>query len=64
VVNAYAEWHPEANENLRVRLGVDNLFDATYYERSSYISRALGARDVQPLLAPGRTVTLGVSMEF
>ena len=64
VVNAYAEWHPAANEDLRVRLGIDNLFDATYYERSSYISRAIGARDVQPLLAPGRTVSLGVSMNF
>ena len=48
---------------------VDNLFDRTYYERSSYVERdvfrgGVLARDIDPLYAPGRTVTLGVKMEF
>lgn len=64
VVNVYAEWTPPAYRNVSVRLGVDNLFDRDYYERSSYIERDLGARYVYPLKAPGRTVTLGVNMKF
>ena len=47
-----------------LRLAVDNLLDETYYERSSYIERNLGARYVYPLYAPGRTVSLGVNMKF
>lgn len=65
VVNVYAEWTPPAYENVSVRLGVDNLFDRDYYERSSYIERNISAsRYVYPLKAPGRTVTLGVNMKF
>lgn len=62
VVNAYAEWRPASHENVVVRLGVDNLFDKTYYERSSYVQ--FSPRDVYPLYAPGRTVTLGLNMDF
>ncbi|MFV0410066.1 MAG: TonB-dependent receptor domain-containing protein [Paracoccus sp. (in: a-proteobacteria)] len=62
VVNAYAEWRPETYKDLVVRLGVDNLFDKNYYERSSYVQYS--SRDVQPLYAPGRTVTLGLNMDF
>ncbi len=64
VVNVYAEWTPPAYRNIAVRLGVDNLFDRDYYERSSYIERDMGSRYVYPLKAPGRTVTLGVNMTF
>ena len=62
VVNAYAEWRPERHENVVLRLGVDNLLDKAYYERSSYGRNLL--RDVTPLYAPGRTVTLGVNLDF
>ncbi|MFV0303388.1 MAG: TonB-dependent receptor domain-containing protein [Paracoccus sp. (in: a-proteobacteria)] len=62
VVNAYAEWRPQDYRNVVVRLGVDNLFDKTFYERTSYAQYA--PRDVYPLYAPGRTVTLGVNMDF
>lgn len=62
VVNAYAEWRPRRHDNVVVRLGVDNLLDKTYYERSSYVQYS--PRDVQPLYAPGRTVTLGLNMDF
>ncbi len=63
VVNAYAEWTPPAYENLSVRLGVDNLFDETYYERSGFgASSARGG--IEPVWAPGRTVTLGASLKF
>lgn len=62
VVNAYAEWRPETYQNVVMRLGVDNLFDKTYYERSSYVQ--YNPRDVDPLYAPGRTVTLGLNLDF
>lgn len=64
VVNAYAEWTPPATPNLSLRLGVDNLFDEEYYERSSYIERDMGSRYVYPVYAPGRTVTLGLKLNF
>ncbi|MCT4333278.1 TonB-dependent receptor [Paracoccus sp. YLB-12] len=62
VLNAYAEWRPASYENVVVRLGVDNLLDKAYYERSSYGRNT--ERDVTPLYAPGRTVTLGLTMDF
>ena len=62
VVNLYGEWRPENYQNVALHLNVDNLFDETYYERSSYVQ--YGARNVYPLYAPGRTVTLGVKMDF
>ncbi|MFB2532177.1 TonB-dependent receptor domain-containing protein [Paracoccus sp. p3-h83] len=64
VVNAYAAWTPPQLKGATLRLGVDNLLDATYYERGSYVERSRGTRDIQPQLAPGRTVTLGLSMNF
>lgn len=62
VVNAYAEWRPQNYQNIAVHLNVDNLFDETYYERSSYVQ--FDPRGVKPAYAPGRTVTLGVKMAF
>lgn len=62
VVNVYGEWRPQDYQNVAVHLNVDNLLDETYYERSSYVQG--GPRDVGPLYAPGRTVTLGVKMDF
>lgn len=62
VVNLYGEWRPENYENVALHLGVDNVFDRKYSERSSYVQ--YDARGVQPLYAPGRTVTLGVKMDF
>ncbi len=62
VVNVYGEWRPQNYQNVAVHLNIDNLLDETYYERSSYVRG--GPRDVGPLYAPGRTVTLGVKMDF
>lgn len=62
VLNLYGEWRPEAYQNVAVHLGVDNVFDRTYSERSSYVQYS--ARGVQPMYAPGRTVTLGVKLDF
>lgn len=62
VLNTYAEWRPQQYDNVVVRLGVDNLFDKTYYERSSYVQ--YGPRGVYPVYAPGRTVTLGLNLDF
>lgn len=63
VVNAYAEWTPSTFENMTVRLGVENLFDETYYERSGYAaSSARGG--LEPVYAPGRTFTLHTALRF
>ncbi|WP_415392349.1 TonB-dependent receptor domain-containing protein [Paracoccus sp. SJTW-4] len=62
VVNVYGEWRPQNYQNIAVHLNVDNLLDETYYERSSYVQ--FDPRGVQPVYAPGRTVTLGVKMDF
>lgn len=64
VVNVYAEWTPPQLKGAMLRLGVDNLFDETYYERTSYVNREMGSRDIEPAYAPGRTVTLSVSKSF
>ena len=69
VLNLYGEWRPENYENIAVHLNIDNVFDRNYYERSSYVERDVFrggtlARDINPLYAPGRTVTLGVKMDF
>ena len=62
VLNLYGEWRPANYENVVLHLGVDNVFDRTYSERSSYAQ--FDARGVMPLYAPGRTVTLGLKMDF
>ena len=59
-VNAYAEWTPSAHEGLAVRLGVDNLFDAQYTERSGFGSN----NTLNPVYAPGRTLALNASLKF
>lgn len=63
VVNAYAEWTPASHRNMTLRLSVENLFDETYYERSGYAPRdARGG--IEPVYAPGRTVTFGGTVRF
>ena len=62
VLNLYGEWRPANYQNVVLHLGVDNVFDRKYSERSSYAQ--YDARGVQPLYAPGRTVTLGLKMDF
>ncbi len=65
VVNAYAEWQPPQLEGATVRLGVDNLFDELYYERSSYVEKDAGTRGyVYPALASGRTISLTATLDF
>lgn len=64
VVNAYAQWRPQQYENVVVQLNVDNLFDKTYYERSSYVANSERGGGIRPIYAPGRTVSLGVTVDF
>lgn len=63
VVNAYAEWTPPINENMMVRVGVENLFDETYYERSSF-ARSDNRGGIDPVYAPGRTFTFQTAIKF
>ncbi len=63
VVNAYAEWKPASLNNVAIRLDVDNLFDKDYYERSGYATSS-SRGGIDPVFAPGRTVTLGASVKF
>ncbi len=63
VVNVYAEWTPATYENLSVRLNVDNLFDKNYYERSSYAASS-NRGGIDPVFAPGRTVSLQAALKF
>ncbi len=62
VLNVYAEYTPRKMENLKVRLDVYNLFDATYAPRSSDGLDLAGA--VIPLNDPGRTISLTASIRF
>ncbi|WCR15870.1 TonB-dependent receptor (plasmid) [Paracoccus seriniphilus] len=62
VLNAYAKWRPARFDNLVVHFSIDNIFDEEYYERSSYVQYS--PRDVYPLYAPGRTATLGLTLDF
>lgn len=63
VVNAYAAWTPASLEGLKLRFGVDNLFDTTYFERSSYAeSTARGG--IAPIYAPGRTLSVAATLDF
>lgn len=63
VINAYAEWSPVSYENVSLRIGVENLFNETYFERTSYAtSDARGG--IEPVYAPGRTFTFQSSIKF
>lgn len=63
VFNAYAEWTPPANENASFRLGIDNIFNETYTERSSYAA-STSRGGIDPVYAPGRTITLQATVKF
>ncbi|WP_417239416.1 TonB-dependent receptor domain-containing protein [Celeribacter halophilus] len=65
VVNAYAEWMLPQLEGATLRLGVDNIFDELYYERSSYVYREISdTRTVYPAYASGRTISLTATLDF
>lgn len=65
VVNAYAEYKPQQIDSLTLRVGVDNLFDEYYYERSSYVYREISdTRVVYPQYASGRTISLTATLDF
>ncbi|MBU2865645.1 TonB-dependent receptor domain-containing protein [Pacificibacter marinus] len=65
VVNAYAEYKPQQVDGLTLRLGVDNLFDEYYYERSSYVYTEISdTRIVYPQYAEGRAISLTATVDF
>ena len=61
VVGAYGEWQPHGNDQLRLRLGVDNLFNRQYYTRSTY---PLPPGKVTPIMASGRAVNVSAIWKF
>lgn len=63
VVNAYTEWTPPSYENVTLRLSVDNLFDKKYFERSSFAASS-NRGGIDPVFAPGRTITLHAGVKF
>lgn len=60
-INVFAEYTPPSMDNLTLRLDVDNLFDAEYYDRATY-----GAEydSITPFNEPGRTITLTAVVGF
>lgn len=62
VVNIYTEWTPPQYENLSLRVGIDNLFNKNYFERSGFPENAAGT--LEPALAPGRTFTAHAKLKF
>lgn len=61
VANVYAQWQPQGNDQLTLRLGIDNLFDRAYYTRSTY---PLTPGKVTPIMAAGRTINLSGTWKF
>lgn len=63
VVNTYAEWTPPAYENMTIRVGVENLFDETYFERTGFAASS-NRGGIDPVYAPGRTFTFHTAVKF
>lgn len=63
LVNAYAEWSPPAYDKATFRIGVENLLDETYYERSGF-APSTNRGGIEPVYAPGRTFTLSAAVKF
>lgn len=61
LVNAYAQWQPQGNDQLTLRVGIDNVFDRAYYTRSTY---PLKPGAVTPILAAGRSVNVSGVWKF
>jgi hemoglobin/transferrin/lactoferrin receptor protein len=61
VVNAFAEWKPEALPNFTFRAEVQNVFDETYADRATY-GQEFGT--VRPLYEPGRSFLLTAKATF
>ncbi|MEM7519989.1 MAG: TonB-dependent receptor [Pseudomonadota bacterium] len=61
VVNLYTSYRPRQQDNLEIRLDVQNVFDETYVARNS--DAADGALAV-PLNNPGRTIALTARLTF
>lgn len=60
VFNIYGEWTPEFQDNLTVRLEVNNLFDKAFVERGTYPS----STTVDAVKAPGRSFMLSAQLKF
>ncbi|MCB4456824.1 TonB-dependent receptor plug domain-containing protein [Leisingera sp. McT4-56] len=61
VVSVFAEYTPPAAQNVKIRLGVENLFDTSYADRATYGGDFAG---FATLNEPGRTVSLTATMKF
>jgi len=63
VVDVSAEWNPNGRKDVTLRLGVDNLFDRSYYYRGSYPMQG-GSRPIVAIPASGRSVQVGATWSF
>ena len=61
VFNAYVSYEPRQFRNFKLRLDIDNIFDEAYSSRSS---DGVGSTAVEPLLEPGRSVSLTAILTF
>ena len=61
VANSFVAYTPQALNNLTLRLSVNNLFDETYADRSTY-GHEFGTDTT--LNEPGRSVVLGAKFKF
>lgn len=59
--NLYAQWQPKGNDDVTLRIGIDNVFDRAYYTRSTY---PLTPGKVTPIMAAGRTISLSGIWKF
>lgn len=60
LANVYAEWQPQGKDTLSLRIGIDNLFNRSYYTRSTYPM----SNKVTPIMAPGRTLNVSGTWKF
>ncbi|GJM08239.1 MAG: sugar transporter [Lysobacteraceae bacterium] len=62
VADAAAFWRP--NENLRLRGGIFNLFDTTYYNQANLTDLPANSSTVQRLQAPGINASISIDYQW
>ena len=63
VLDVSADWNPQGRKDLTLHLGIDNLFDRSYYSRGSYPMKD-GSSPIIAIPASGRSVQVGATLTF